>query len=189
MAVFYLNAAAQHPEQVGDDLAFEDFGIVGLQAVEDFAAHRHDPLKLTVPGQLNAAQGRVALHDIELPSAGIPSAAIHELGHPVGDIHGAGELLLDVEAGLLGVLPGPLVDQYLVGDLLGVDGVLDEIDAQLFFQEVGHGLLDKFVVDGLLGLVLIGGLGGEIVGDQDQRILNILEGDLALVLIVLALLL
>ena len=35
-----LHAAAQHLDEVGDDLVFENLVIVGLQAVEDFAAHR-----------------------------------------------------------------------------------------------------------------------------------------------------
>ena len=56
-------------------------------------------------------------------------------------------------------------------------------------EEVGHGLLDELVVDGLLGLVLIGGLGGEVVGHQHQGVLDVVEGDLGLVLLVLPLLL
>ena len=64
-------------------------------------------------------------------------------------------------------------------------GVLDEVDLQLGAEEVGHGLLDELVVDGLLGLVLIGGLGGEVVGHQHQGVLDVVEGDLGLVLLVL----
>ena len=64
--------------------------------------------------------------------------------------------------------------------LSGVEGVLDEIDLQLGAEEISHGLLDEFVVDGLFSLVLIAGLGGEVVGDQHQAVLDVVEGDLAL---------
>ena len=47
---------------------FEDLGVVGLEAVEDFAPDGHDALKLRVPAELDAAHGGVALHDVELPA-------------------------------------------------------------------------------------------------------------------------
>ena len=56
-------------------------------------------------------------------------------------------------------------------------------------QEIGHGLLDELVGDGLLGLVLIGGLGREGGGNQHQAVLDVLKADFALVLQVPAILL
>ena len=44
--------------QVGDDLAFENPGVVRLQAVQDLAPDRHDALELRVPGQLARCPGR-----------------------------------------------------------------------------------------------------------------------------------
>ena len=127
-----------------------------------------------------AAQGRVALHDVELPAGHVLGAAVHELLHPVGDVHGAGQLLFDVQAGLFRGLPAALVDEHLLADLVCVEGVLDEIDLQLGAEELRHSLLDEFVVDGLFSLVLVAGLGGEVVGDQYQAILDVVEADLAL---------
>ena len=67
--------------------------------------------------------------------------------------------------------------------------VLDEVDLQAVAEHLRHGLLDTLVGDGLFRLVLIGGLGGEGGNDNHQAVLHILEGDLALVLVVLAVLL
>ena len=36
----HFHAAAQHLEQVGDDIVFENFVVIGFQAVKNFAAHR-----------------------------------------------------------------------------------------------------------------------------------------------------
>ena len=47
--VLHLHTAAQHLHQVGDDIRLEDPDIVGLQAVQDLSANRHDALKLCVP--------------------------------------------------------------------------------------------------------------------------------------------
>ena len=183
----HLHAAAQHLQEVGDDLALEDLGVVGLEAVEDFTPDGHDALELRVPGELDAAQSRVALHDVELPAGGVLRPAVHKLLYPVGDVHTAGELFLDVQPGALGVLPAALVDEHLLGDLPRVQGILNEVDLQLGPQKLGHGLLDKLVVDGLLGLVLVGGLGGEVVAHQHQAVLHVGPGDLALALLVFAL--
>ncbi|CAN4028290.1 Asp23/Gls24 family envelope stress response protein, partial [Dysosmobacter welbionis] len=126
---------------------------------------------LGVPGQLHAAQGAVALHDVDLPLVHVLGAAVHELLDPVGDVHRAGELLLHVQAGLLRLLPAALVQQHLLADLLCVKGVFNEVDLQVAAEELRHGLLDEFVGDGLLGLVLVAGLGGEVVADQHQAVL------------------
>ena len=37
--------------------------------------------------------------------------------------------------------------------------VVDKVDLESFLEKLGHGLLDELVGDGLLGLILIGGLG------------------------------
>ena len=91
--VLHLHAAAQHPQQIGDDVAFEYLVIIGLQAVEDLAPHGHDTLKLRVPALLAGAQSGVALHDIQLPPLHISGAAVHEFLDAVGDVDAAGELL------------------------------------------------------------------------------------------------
>ena len=183
-----FHAAAKDLQQVGDNLAFEDLAEIRFQAVEDLAADRHDALKFCVPAQLDRAQGRVALHDIELTAFCVLRAAVHKFLNPVGDIHIAGELLLDVEPGLLRGLAAALVDEDLLGDFPRVKGVFDEIDFHLTFEKIGHGLLDEFIVDGLFRLIFIGGLGGKVVGDKDQTILDIVPGDLALRFLVFALL-
>ena len=183
-----LHAAAQDLHQVGDDLALEDPGVVRLQAVEDLAPDGHDALKFRVPAQLDAAQGGVALHDINFPAGDVLGPAVHEFLDPVGDVDGAGELLLHVQPGLLRLLPGALVDEDLLGDAQGVVGVLDEVDLQAAFQKLGHGVLDELVGDGLLCLVLVAGLGGEVAAHQHQTVLNIRPGDLALVFLVLVVL-
>ena len=81
------------------------------------------------------------------------------------------------------------IDEHLLGDLIGFQAVLDKIDLQLMAQELRHGLLDEFVGDGLLRLVLIGGLRGEGRNDEDQAVLNILKAYLAVALEILAVLL
>ena len=83
MPILDLHTTAQDAEQVCNDLAFEDLGIVGLQTVEYLAPHWHNSLEFTVPGQLDAAQSRVALHDVELPAAGVPGPAVYKLLYPV----------------------------------------------------------------------------------------------------------
>ncbi len=43
-----------------------------------------------------------------------------------------------------------LVDEHLFGDLVRLGLVLDEINLQVAAQQLGHGLLDELVRDGLL---------------------------------------
>ena len=186
--VLDLYAAAQHLHEIRDDIALEDPGIVRLQAVQDLASDRHDPLELRVPALLDRAQCGVALHDVDLLAAHVLGAAGHELLHTVGDIDGAGQILLGGDAGALRRFPAPLVHQYLLCDADGVVGVLDKIDLQVGLEELRHGLLDEFIGDGLLGLVLIAGLGGEVGAHQHQTVLDIAPGDLGLILVVLIIL-
>ena len=74
----------------------------------------------------------------------------------------------------------------MAGDLLRRVGIFNEVYLQLLPQEVVHGVLDELIGNGLFGLVFVAGLGGEVVADQNQTILHIGIGDLALVLGVLA---
>ena len=185
--VLDLHAAAQDLDEVRDDVAFENTGVVRLQAVEDLAPDGHDALVLCVPGLLDAAQSAVALHDVDLPLVHVLGAAVHEFLYPVGDVDGAGELLLDVQTGLLRLFPAALVEQDLLADLLGVKGIFDKVDLQVAAEEFRHGLLDKLVGDGLFGLVFVAGLGGKVVAHQDQAVLHVGPGDLALAFLVLAL--
>ena len=182
--VLDLHAATQHLHEVGDDVGLEDAHVVRLQAVENLAAHRHDPLELGIPGELAGAQGRVAFHDVDLAALGVPAAAVDKLLDPVGDVDGAGELLLHPQAGALGRLTAALVHEDLLGDAVGLGLVFQEVDLQLLLEELGHGLLDEAVVDGLLRLVLIRGLGREAVRHQHEAVLDILEADRGLVLLV-----
>ena len=138
---------------------------------------------------LDRAHGRIALHDIQLAAGGVLGAAVDELLHAVGEVHLLGDVFLDRDAGLFGVLAALLVDQYLLAGFFGLVGVLDKIDFQLMLEEVGHGLRHEFIGDGLLGLVLVARAGGEIGGDQNQAVLHIGKGDGALVFLVQALLL
>ena len=187
MPVLDLHAAAQHTDEIRDDLAFEDPGIVRLQAVEDLAPDGHDALILRVPAELDAAQGGIALHDINFPLLHILGAAVHEFLDPVGDVNIAGEFFLDIQPLLLRAFPAALVHQHLLGDLLRVEMVLDEINFQIRPQEFRHGLLHELVGDGFFRLVLVTGLGGEVVGDKDQAVLNILPCDLAFIFLIFVL--
>ena len=114
MLARHIHAAAQDPDEVHDDVAFEDPGVVRLQAVQDLAPDGHDALVLRVPALLDAAESGVALHDIDLPAGDVLGAAVHELLHPVGDGDVGGELGLGVEPGPLGTLPAALVDEDLL---------------------------------------------------------------------------
>ena len=96
---------------------------------------------------------------------------------------------LDALARLLGILARALVDEHLLHDLIGGVFVLDQVGREAFLKEGRHGLLDKAVVDGLLGLVFVGRLGGEAVGHQHQAVLDVLPLNAAFVFVVLALLL
>ncbi len=51
-------------------------------------------------------------------------------------------------------------------------------------EEISHGLRDELVRDGLLGLVLVAGTGGEAGRDVHQAVLHILEADGALALLI-----
>ena len=50
-----LHAAAQDLHQVRDDGRLENAAVIRLQAVEDFAPHRHDALKFRIPGELDTS--------------------------------------------------------------------------------------------------------------------------------------
>ena len=96
---------------------------------------------------------------------------------------------LDALAGFLRVLARALVDEHLLQNLVGGVFVLDQVGREALLKEGGHGLLDKAVVDGLLGLVFVGCLGGETVGHEHQAVLDVLPLNATLVFVVLALLL
>ena len=174
----HLHTTAQHLHQIGDDGAGENFGVICLQAVENLSAHRHNPLELCIPGQLDASQCGIALHDIQLPDVRIPTAAVHKFLHPVGDIHLGGKIFLDIALGFFRAFPGPLVNQHLLGSPVRILLVFNKPNLQLLFEERRHGLLGKFAVDALFGLVFKAADGGETVGHHHQTVLNILENNL-----------
>ena len=82
------------------------------------------------------------------------------------------------------MFPALLVDQDLLADLLGFLRLFEEVDFQIVLQEIRHRLRDEFVGDGLLGLVLVAGAGGEAGRDIDQAVLHILKADGALALLI-----
>ena len=124
---FDLYAAADHFQQVGDNLAFEDFAVISLQTVEDFAPDRHDALEFGVSAELHGTQGGVALHDVQFPAGGVLGAAVHEFLHPVGNVHAASQALaFNGEAGLLPCLPAALAHQDLPGGLFHGLGIFQQ---------------------------------------------------------------
>ena len=94
------------------------------------------------------------------------------------------ELFFDVKPRFFGCFTAPLVNQELLGDLIGLRLVFDEINLQLTAEKFRHGLLDEFVRDGFLRLVFIRGLRGKAIGDENQAVLNIDETDFAFVFLI-----
>ena len=78
------------------------------------------------------------------------------------------------------MLPALLVHQHLLADLLGLVRLFQEVDFQVVLEEVGHGLGDELVGDGLFGLVLVAGAGGKAGRHIHQAVLDVLEADRAL---------
>ena len=145
-------------------------------------------MELRVAGLLAGAQCRVALHDVDLAALHILGAAVHEFLHAVGDVDLLGELFLLIDAGFLRRFTAALVNEHLRRDLLGVFAVLNEVDLHTGAQKLRHGFLHELVGDRLLGLILVAGLGGEVVGHQHEAFLHVGIGDLALALLVLVIL-
>ena len=164
--VFDFHTAAQHAHEVHDDVGLKDARVVLLQAVEDLTADGHNALELGIARGANGACCRVALYDVNLATALVLGAAVDELLHAVGHVGLLLQVGLDALARLLGILARALVDEHLLHDLVGGVLVLDQVGRETLLKESRHGLLDKAVVDGLLGLVLVGRLGGEAVGHQ-----------------------
>ena len=184
--LLHLHAAAQDLYEVRYYLALEYPAVISLEAVEYLAAHRHDALEFRVPRELAGAQGRVALDDVDLALRHVAAAAVHKLLDPVRDVHAAREFFLDGEPGLFGLLAAALVYEHLVGHPVRLGLVLDEIHLELGAQEVRHGLLYEAVRDGLLRLVLVGGLGRKAIRHEHEAVRHVLKADLRLVLLVFA---
>ena len=164
--VLDLHAAAQHAHKVHDDVGLKDARVVLFQAVEDLTADGHNALELGIARGANGACCRVALYDVDLAAALVLGAAVDELLHAVGHVGLLLQVGLDALTCLLGVLARALVDEHLLHDLVGGIFVLDQVGREALLKECRHGLLDKAVIDGLLGLVFVGRLGGEAVGHQ-----------------------
>ena len=187
--VLDLHTAAQHAHEVHDDVGLKDAWVVLFQAVEDLTADGHNALELGITRGANGACCRVALYDVDLATVLVLGAAVDELLHAVGHVGLLLQVGLDALTRLLGILARALVDEHLLHDLIGGVLVLDQVGREALLKEGGHGLLNKAVVDGLLGLVLVGRLGREAVGHQHQAVLDVLPLNAALVFVVLALLL
>ena len=183
--LFDLHAAAEDLNEIGDDLAFEDAGIVGLETVQNFAAHRHDALIFRVARELDTAERGIALDDIDLAFVGVARAAVHKLLHAVGKVEIFRKILLDAHARLFRLLAAALVDEHLIGDPVGLRLVLYKINLQLFLEEIRHRLADEAVGDGFFRLVFVGRARGEAVRHKDQAVGNVRECDLALIFLIL----
>ena len=82
------------------------------------------------------------------------------------------------------MLAALFVHQHLLADILGFLRLFQKIHFQIMLEEVGHGLRDKFIGDGLFGLVLVAGAGGKAGGHIHQTVLHVLKADGALALFV-----
>ena len=91
-----------------------------------------------------------------------------------------GERLFDALARFFRVLAALLVHQHLLADLLGLLRLFQKIHFQIMLEEVGHSLRDKFIGDGLFGLVFVAGTGGKAGGHIHQTVLHVLKADGAL---------
>ena len=78
------------------------------------------------------------------------------------------------------MLAALLVHQHLLGQLHRLVGLFDEVHFQVVLEELRHGLLNELVGDGFFRLVLVARLRGERTGDENQAVLHVGEGDLAL---------
>ena len=78
------------------------------------------------------------------------------------------------------MLTALLVHQHLLADLLGLVRLFQKIHFQIMLEKVGHSLRNKFVGDGLFGLVLVAGAGGKTGRDIHQAVLHILKANGAL---------
>ena len=182
--VFDFDAATQNAQQVHDDVRLENARVVFLQAVEDFASNRHDALELGIARRANGARCRVALDDVDFAAAFVFRSAVDELLHAVGHVGFLLQIGFDALARFFRVLAALLVHQHLLADLLGLLRLFKEVDLQVMLEEISHGLRDELVRDGLLGLVLVAGTGGEAGRDVDQAVLHILEADGTLALLI-----
>ena len=94
------------------------------------------------------------------------------------------ERFFDALARFFRVLAALLVHQHLLADLLGLLRLFQKIHFQIMLEEVGHSLRDKFIGDGLFGLILVAGTGGKAGGYIHQTVLHVLKADGALALFV-----
>ena len=143
-------------------------------------------MKIRISRKLTCAQSRIALDDVYFTLFGIAAAAVNEFLHTVCYVDAAGELLLHALAGLLRRLAAALIDEHLLGDLICLGLILNEIDLELFLEEIRHRFLNEAVGYRLFGLVFIRGLGREAVCDQHKAVGNILKVYLALVFLIFA---
>ena len=179
--ILHFNTAAQYLEQIGDDVALKNFIIVGFQAVENFPSNGHDGLEVRISRLLTGAQRRVTLYNVDFPLAYVPAAAVHKLCHTVGNAHGAGQLLFQIQSGFFRILTAPLVNQYLIGNLLRLNGIFQKVNLQIMPQHFHHCLLNALVGNGFLGLVFIGGSVREGGNHNNQAVLYVAISDFAFV--------
>ena len=90
----YLHAAAEHLNEIGDDLTFENLVVIRFQTVQNFTADRHHGLIVRVARLLDRTESGIALHDKNLTLGNILAAAVHKLRHAPRDIHFGRQLAL-----------------------------------------------------------------------------------------------
>ena len=64
--------------------------------------------------------------------------------------------------------------------------MLGKINLEIVLEKIGQRVLDEDVGNGLLRLVLVGGLRGKAVDDEDEAVLDVGKADLALIFLVCA---
>ena len=143
-------------------------------------------MKFGITSELDGCHRGVALYDIKLAALGILGTAGYEFFYAVCHVCLCGELLFDVETCAFCVFAAALVDEDLVCDLFRISRVFNEIIFDMFFQIIGESGCDEFIVDGFFRLVFIRNLRGKAVDDENETVLNVLEGDLAFVFIIFA---
>ena len=91
-----------------------------------------------------------------------------------------GKRLFDALTRFFSVLAALLVYQHLLAELLCLVRLFQKIHFQIVLEEIGHGLRNELIGDGLFGLVLVAGTGGKAGGHIHQTVLHVLKADGAL---------
>ena len=72
MFAFDLDAAAQNLNKVYYNIVFKYLVVLGLETVQNLAAHRDDRLKFCVSGKFAGTKGAVALNNKDFTNRNVP---------------------------------------------------------------------------------------------------------------------